>query len=173
MSDTNQTNPPKGDFDKADKYINQLAELINQKKIEVFHTDLKKFDPTTLQDHYTIKLQDYQIEISHSKQANTGKDSFVMIFNNFKNLSDGNGAKAILAYIYLADSHFSKFKIVADRQIEDRRRAEEEKRFKEALAPIDNLLSQVQTLPDSSAAQKTAPASPQLLSFDNQSTLLD
>ncbi len=173
MSDTNQTNPPKGDFDKADKYINQLAELINQKRIEVFHTDLKKFDPTTLQDHYTIKLQDYQIEISHSKQPNTGKDSFVMIFNNFKNLSDGNGAKAILAYIYLADSHFSKFKIVADRQIEDRRRAEEEKRFKEALAPIDNLLSQAQTLPDSSATQKTAPASPQLLSFDNQSTLLD
>lgn len=172
MSDTNQTNPPKGDFDKADKYINQLVDLINQKRIEVFHTDLKKFDPTALQDHYTIKLQDYQIEISHSKQANTGKDSYVMIFNNFKNLSDGKGEKAILAYIYLADSHFSKFKIVGDRQIEDRRRAEEEKRFKEALVPIDNLLNQVQT-PSSADQQKTETPTPQLLSFDNQSTLLD
>lgn len=173
MSDTNQTNPPKGDFDKADKYINQLVDLINQKRIEVFHTDLKKFDPTALQDHYTIKLQDYQIEISHSKQANTGKDSYVMIFNNFKNLSDGKGEKAILAYIYLADSHFSKFKIVADRQIEERRRAEEEKRFKEALVPIDNLLNQVQTQTSSANQQKTETPALQLLSFDNQSTLLD
>jgi molecular chaperone GrpE (heat shock protein) len=142
MSDSNQSNPPKGDFEKAEKYINQLVELLNQKRVEVFHTDLKKFDPTTLQDHYTIKLEDYQIEISHSKQPNTGKDSYVMIFNNFKNLTDGKGEKAILAYVYLADSHFSKFKIVADRQIEDRRRAEEEKRFKEAMTPIDSLLDQ-------------------------------
>lgn len=143
MSDKPDTNPPKGDFEKAEKYINQLIEFLNQKKLEVFHTDLKKFDPSSLQNHYTISLKDYQIEISHSRHQETGKNSYVMIFNNLKNLAEGKGEKVILAYIYLADSQFSKFKIVADRQIEEKRRLEEEKRFKEALTPIDNLLDQV------------------------------
>lgn len=143
MSDPDQKTPPKGDSEKAEKYINQLVELINQSKLQVFRTDLKKFDPGSLQDHYTINLTEYQIEISHSKQPNSGKTSYVMIFNNFKHLAQGNGEKVILAYIYLADAQYSKFKIVADRQIEERRRLEEEKRFKEALVPIDNLLNQV------------------------------
>lgn len=159
MSDPDQKTPPKGDSEKAEKYINQLVELINQNKLLVFHTDLKKFDPTSLQDHYTIALTDYQIEISHSKQPNSGKDSFVMIFNNFKHLAQGNGEKVILAYIYLADAQFSKFRIVADRQIEERRRLEEEKRFKEALVPIDNLLNQVSsTLPAQNPQTSTTAA---------------
>lgn len=139
MSNENQT-PPRGDFDKAEKYINKLISLINQTKIEVFHTDLKKFDPTSLKDHYTIILEDYQIEISHSTHPNTDKDSYVMIFNNLKNVSEGSAQKVILAYIYLADAQYSKFKIVADRQIHERERVEEEKKFKEALGPIDQLL---------------------------------
>lgn len=146
MSDINQNTPPKGDLEKAEKYINQLVDLLNQQRIEVYHTDLTKFDPTSLQDHYAISLKDYQIEISHSKHQDTDKNSYVMIFNNLKNISEGNGEKVILAYIYLADSQFSKFKIVADRQIEEKRRMEEERRFKEALAPIDNLLDQASTL---------------------------
>lgn len=143
MSDSDTKAPPRGDTEKAEKYINQLVDLINRKKIEVFRTDLKKFDPTSLQDHYTIALKDYQIEISHSKHPNSGKDSYVMIFNNLKNISNASSEKVILAYTYLADSHFSKFKIVADRQLEEKRRALEDKRFKEAIAPIDNLLEAV------------------------------
>lgn len=142
MSDSTQT-PPKGDLDKAEKYVSQLVDLINQRKIEVYHTDLAKFDPTSLQDHYSINLEKYQIEISHSKHQDSGKNSFVMIFNNLKNIAGGNGEKVILAYIYLADSQFSKFKIVADRFLEEKRRIEEEQNFKEALAPIDDLLDQV------------------------------
>lgn len=146
MSNENQT-PPRGDFDKAEKYINQLISLINQNKITAFQTDLKKFDPTSLKDHYTITLNEYQIEISHSNHPDTdeqsspkGKDSYVMIFNNLKNVSEGSAQKVILAYIYLADAQYSKFKIVADRQIHERQRVEEEEKFKEALEPIDQLL---------------------------------
>ena len=162
MSDTGQKPPPRGDFEKAEKYINQLVDIINQNKLHVFRTDLKKFDPTSLQDHYTISLTDYQIEISHSKQPGSddntpagGKNSYVMIFNNLKNLAQGNGEKVILGYVYLADAQYSKFKIVADRQIEERRRAEEEKRFKEALTPIDNLLDHVSIKPASSPENST------------------
>lgn len=141
MSDTSNYTPPRGDFEKAERYINQLVSLINQNKIEAFHTDLNKFDPTTLHDHYTVNLQEYQIELSHSKQPNTGKDSFVMIFNNLKQLAEGSGDKVILAYIYMADSQFTKFKLVADRQVEQKRKAEEDKKFQDALAPIDEILN--------------------------------
>lgn len=140
MSDSSQDNPPRGDFEKAEKYIGQLVVLLNENRLEVTHTDLKRFDPTTLQDHYTINLKDYQIEISHSKQPDSGKDSYVCIFNNLKNISQGSSAKVILAYIYLTDSQFSKFKMVADHQIDQKRKAEEDKRFEQALAPVDELL---------------------------------
>jgi 3-polyprenyl-4-hydroxybenzoate decarboxylase len=66
-----------------------------------------------------------------------------MIFNNLKNISEGSGERVILGYIYLADSQYAKFKIVADNQIEARRRAAEEKRFNEAVEPIDKLLTVV------------------------------
>lgn len=145
MSNSRTDNPPRGDFETAEKYVNQLIDLLNERKIEVDHTDLKRFDPTTLQDHYTISLSEYQIEISHSKQPDSGKDSFVMIFNNMKQIAEGSGAKVILAYIYLADSQFSRFKIVADHYISEKRKIEEERRFKEALQPIDRLLDQVST----------------------------
>lgn len=155
MSDSRSDNPPRGDFETAEKYINQLIDLLNDRKIEVDHTDLKRFDPTTLQDHYTIGLSEYQIEISHSKTPDSGKDSYVMIFNNMKQLAEGSGAKVILAYIYLADSQFSRFKIVADHYITEKRKTEEEKRFKEALMPIDQLLDQVV-----GNSQKTAESTP-------------
>lgn len=143
MSDSSQINPPRGDFETAEKYVSQLAELLNEEKIEVYHTDLKRFDPTTLQNHYTLNLKEYQIEISHSKQPESGKDSYVMIFNNMKQIAQGSRAKVILAYIYLTDTQFAKFKAVADQFIAKKKRAEEEKRFKEVLKPIDELLDQV------------------------------
>lgn len=167
MSESNQQTPPKGDFDKAEKYINQLVSLIDQNKIEVYRTDLTKFDPTSLQDHYTIGLKDYQIEISHSRHQESGKSSYVIIFNNLKNISEGKGEKVILAYTYLADSQFSKFKIVAERQLNERRRAAEEKRFREAMAPIDDLLmgASAETKADNQ------PPKPQEIKTDSQSFL--
>lgn len=177
MSNQRTDNPPRGDFETAEKYINQLIDLLNERKIEVDHTDLKRFDPTTLQDHYTISLSEYQIEISHSKQPDSGKDSYVMIFNNMKQLAEGSGAKVILAYIYLADSQFSKFKIVADHYIAEKRKAEEERKFKEALEPIDQLLDQAsanvhttdsEPLPTASASD----SGPQLTSANNTNPLM-
>lgn len=158
MSEPDHKTPPRGDFEKAEKYVNQLVELINQNKIHAIRTDLKKFDPSSLQSHYIIGLTEYQIEISHSKQPNSGKDSYVMIFNNLKKIAEGSGEKVILAYIYLNDAQFAKFKIVADRQIEEKRRAEEAIRFKEAMAPIDNVLNQASSQPSSESLEPpTAP----------------
>lgn len=142
MPDAEQT-PPKGDLESAEKYISQLVDLIVQNKIEVYRTDLKKFDPTTLQDHYSVNLKNYQIEISHSKHPESSKSSYVMIFNNLANLSSGSREKVILGYVYLPDALFLKFKIAADGQLEAKRRAEEEKRFNEAVEPIDQLLINV------------------------------
>lgn len=142
MSDSSQNNPPKGDFETAEKYITQLVQLLNENKIEVNLTDLKRFDPTTLQTHYSVNLSDYQIEISHSKQPESGKDSYVMIFNNMKQISEGSPAKVILAYVYLTETQFSKFKTVADQFIAHKKKIEEETRFKEALKPVDELLSE-------------------------------
>lgn len=137
------SNPPRGDYQKAEKYITQLCTLIGQNKIEVIHTDLKKFDPNSIQDHYRVTLEDYHIEVSHSKLPNTGSDSYVMLFTNLKNVAEGNADKTILAYTQLSDTQFQTFKEAAQAQIEERRRKEEEKRFNEALTPIDNLLNQV------------------------------
>ncbi len=134
--------PPKGDFEKAEKYITKLVNLIHDSKIAVYHTDLKKYDPNSIQDHYRIDLQNYQIEVSHSKQPDSGKDSFVMIFTNIKNVNEGSADKVILAYTPLSNSQFTQFKKAADEQIGGRIRAEEAKRFKEALEPIDNLLNE-------------------------------
>lgn len=145
MSEDTAQTPPKGDHQKAEKYLSQLIELINQNRIQATDTDLTKFDPSSLQTHYSIALRDYQIEISHSKQSNSGKDSFVMIFNNLKNVSEGSSEKVILAYVYLEEEQFSKFRIAADRQIAERKKAEEERKFKEVLEPIDELLNQVST----------------------------
>lgn len=141
--DTANSNPPRGDYQKAEKYISELCTLIGQNKIDVIHTDLKKFDPNSIQDHYRITLEDYHIEISHSKLPNTGSDSYVMLFTNLKNVASGNADKTILAYTPLSDTQFQTFKEAAQTQIEERRRKEEEKRFNEALSPIDNLLNQV------------------------------
>jgi hypothetical protein len=134
--------PPRGDYQKAENYINRLIELIESNKLDVIHTDLQKFDPGSIQDHYRLDLSDYQIEISHSKLPTSGSDSYVMLFTNLKKVEDGSAQKAILAYTQLSNNQFEKFKTAAESQIEDRRRLEEEKRFKDALAPIDSLLAE-------------------------------
>ena len=142
--------PPSGDAIQAEKYLKQLLELIEQDKLEVSHTDLSKFDPSTLQDHFRLILKDYQIEVSHSKHPTSGQDSYIMLFTNIKNAADGNCEKIILAYMHLNSAQFAEFKEASNQQIERVRRAEEEKRLKEALAPVDQALEELTTPPDQS-----------------------
>ncbi len=139
-SDQNPTPPPSGDPVQAEKYINQLINLIESDRLDIIHTDLGKFDPSSLQDHYRVELKDYRVEVSHSKYPNTGKDSYVILFTNIKNVADGNYEKIILAYMHLDNTQFSRFKKVAFGQIDRKKKVEEEKRLKAALAPVDQIL---------------------------------
>lgn len=132
--------PPSGDSSKAEKYISQLVEFINQDKLKVNQTDLTKFDPSALQNHYFLDLKDYQIEVSHSKHPDTGNDFFVILFNNIKNVRENCSEKVILAYMHLDRSQFETFKSSVQNQILRERKAEEEKRLHEAMAPIDQAL---------------------------------
>jgi hypothetical protein len=144
MSDEAQKLPPSSsDYKRAEKYISELIKLIEQDKILVSHTDLSKFDPTSLQDHYWLDLKHYQVEISHSKKFQSGEDSYVMIFNNLKHIGEGQAEKVILAYINLEANHFIKFKSVADDQIAKNQKKEEENRFNQAVAPINQALEQL------------------------------
>lgn len=143
-----QLPPPSGDAEKADKYINQLIDLISTDKLLVSHTDLAKFDPTSLQDHYRLDLKDYEIEVSHTKQPDSGQDSYVMLFNNLKYVDEKCTEKVILAYMYLNEDQFKTFKSTTDEYLDRKRKEAEEKRLREAMTPIDDIL-----------AQLTAPAS--------------
>lgn len=145
MPDTTDpaNSPPSGDALKAESYINRLIDLIGQDKLPVHHTDLKKLDPSSVQDHFRMELKDYQVEISHTKHPDSGKDFYVMLFTNVKHVSEGNSQKIILAYMYLNNIQFDKFKEAAYDQLERMRKAKEEKRLKEALAPVDYILDEI------------------------------
>jgi|SRR3989344_1897681 len=139
-----QNTPPSADHKKAEKYISQFIELINKDKLTVAHTDLSKFDPSALEDHYRIDFSEYSVEISHSKQPNTGTDSYVCLFTNIKQMQESqNCEKIILAYMHLDTNQFIRFKAAAHDQKEKIRKAEEEKRFTEAVAPIDQALERL------------------------------
>ncbi|MCL4366273.1 hypothetical protein M1437_03535 [Patescibacteria group bacterium] len=149
--------PPSGDPQKADYYITQLIELIKQDKLIVSRTDLSKFDPSALQNHYRLDLKNYEVELSHSKQPDSGKDFYIILFNNLKNVNNECAEKVILAYIHLSENQFNSFKSVADEQLERKRREAEEKRFKEAMAPIDQALEQLTTpLPETNTPPTTS-----------------
>lgn len=146
--------PPSGDPDKADRYIAQLIKLISGDKLIVSHTDLSKFDPTLLQDHYRLNLQDYEIEVSHTKQPDSGKDFYIILFNNLKYVSQQLGpgqtrpaGKIILAYMHLSPDQFKSFKSASHQQADRIKKAEEEKRLTAAMAPIDQLLEQLASSP--------------------------
>lgn len=141
--DTEQLPPPSGDSEKADKYINQLTNLVGTDKLLVLHTDLSKFDPTSLQDHYRLDLGGYEIEISHNKQAESGQDCYIILFNNLKSINNSCSERVILAYMHLTEQQFTSFKSTADDQLDRKRKETEEKRFKEAMAPIDQALEQL------------------------------
>lgn len=135
--------PPSGDPSQAEKYVNQLINLIESDKLTVSHTDLLRFDPSSLQDHFLMQLTDYQVEVSHSKHPDSGKDTYTCVFTNLKHVADGSGQKVILAYMHLDDSQFMKFRRAYTEQSDRKRRAEEERRLKEALTPVDQILEQL------------------------------
>ncbi len=137
--------PPSGDPTQAERYVSQLTSLIETDKLNVLHTDLSKFDPSALQDHYLLNLMDYQVEISHSKHPNSGQDSYVILFTNIKNLAQNNCQKIVLAYMHLDTSQFARFKKAANEQLERKKRVEEEKRLKTALDPVDQILQDLTT----------------------------
>lgn len=142
--------PPQGDAKAAEKYTKKLVSLIGQDKAIVHHTDLKKYDLASLQDHYRMNLGEYEVEVSHSKQPDSGKDFYVMLFNNLK-LVQENGVsctnKIILAYIHLSEEQFKTFKKSAEEQTERRRQKEDLKRFQQVTAPIDSLLENISAKP--------------------------
>lgn len=138
-----QLPPPSGDSEKADRYILQLTDLISADKLTVSHTDLAKFDPTSLQDHYRLDLKDYEIEVSHNKQPDSGQDSYVILFNNLKYVNEKCTEKIILAYMHLTEDQFKNFKSTTDEYLDRKRREAEEKRLREAMAPIDQILTEL------------------------------
>lgn len=140
-----QLPPPSGNSDEADKYLTQLINLIDEDKLLVSHTDLAKFDPTSLQDHYRLDLKDYEIEVSHNKQPDTGQDLYIILFNNLKYIDQNYNQKVILAYIHLTQDQFRNFKSVSDEQLKRKRAEAEEKRFRETMKPIDFALEQLST----------------------------
>lgn len=141
-SEDNSTSipPPSGDPNQANKYITKLINLIDDDKLAVLHTDLARFDPSALQDHFRLDLKDYEVEISHSKQPNSGKDFYVILFNNLKQVNEQGSEKVILAYMHLNGNQFHSFKSAANEQLTRKKRIEEEKRLKEAMQPIDQVL---------------------------------
>lgn len=135
--------PPIGDAKAAGFYISQLGGLIKSDKLLVKQTDLAKLDPSSLQNHYRLDLADYEVEVSHNKQVDSGKDFYIILFNNLRQVSGQFAQKVILAYIHLSHDQFREFKATADDQLERKRREAEEKRFKEVMAPIDQTLEQL------------------------------
>lgn len=132
--------PPSGDSKKAEKYISKLIELINKDRLTVTHTDLKKFDPNALEDHYQLDLGDHQAEVSHGKQPTTGKDFYTILFNNLQQVRDGCTEKIILAYMHLNEDQFKRFAAATNDHHTRKVKEIEEKKFADAIKPIDEAL---------------------------------
>lgn len=141
--------PPMGDSQSAEKYINQIITLVNQGRLSITHTDLKQFDPNTLQDHYRIDLDSYEIEVSHSISPDTQKEFFIILFNNLNKVAENCTNKVILAYIHLTQNQFADFKSAADIHLEKKKKEEEMKKFKTAMEPVDEVLENLSSKPNS------------------------
>lgn len=175
-----QPKPPQGSEQKASEYITQITDLVNQDKLIVKHTDLSKHDPSNLQDHYRIELKEYMVEVSHSKDANTGRDSFVLLFTNLKNIRDGCSEKLILGYVHLTPQLFNQFKTAGVTQEARIKRQEEERLFNQNLQPINEALSEIASgkiiteptpsIPESSTVLETAASQPMPVAENTQST---
>lgn len=173
-----QPKPPQGSEKKASEYITQLAGLINQDKLIVNHTDLSKHDPSNLQDHYRIELKEYMVEVSHSKDATSGRDSFVLLFTNVKNIRDGCNEKLILGYLHLNSDQFNQVKLSSNAQSLRIKRQAEERLFNQNLQPIDEALSQLasgkvdtSSSPSDPEGQSPLPSDQQIVPEENYQTL--
>lgn len=135
------TPPPSGDALQAENYIRKLVHLIDKDIVEIAKTDLSQFTPGSLQNHYRIVLNDYHVEVSHNKHPQSDSDSYIMLFTNIK--SYPHGQKIILAYMHIHDIQFKDVKNAADKQVERAQKRAEEKRLKDALKPIDQILDEI------------------------------
>ncbi len=149
----NDLPPPNADAHLASKYIDWIIDLINKDKLIISKSDLSKFgNLASMKDHYRINLEAYEVEISHSKHPEIGEDIFVMIFNNIKKIDPAlPNQRAILAYVNLTREQFEKIKTCADNQVDRQKREAAEKRFKEAMTPIDQVLDQISNKENSSS----------------------
>lgn len=136
------TPPPSGDALQAEKYIRKLIHLIDKDIVEIAKTDLSAFPPGSLQDHYRVILNDYHVEISHSKHRESENNSFIVLFTNIKDFPE-SGEKIILAYMHMHETQFQDVKGAANEQIKRVTKKKEEKRLKEALQPIDEILDEI------------------------------
>lgn len=141
MPDSNNQTlpPPSADGAYADKYVKWLIELIGKEKLLVTRSDLSKFTIDSLHEHYRINLESYDVEISHSK-AGQGEDMYVILFNNLKIIAANQSERTILSYLQLTAKQFNQFKFAADNQINQIKRKQEEKRFKDTMVGVDQEL---------------------------------
>ncbi len=150
MSD--QLPPPGVDSKKAEKYLDQLINLISRERLLVSRTDLSRFDPTALKNHYRLNLKDYEIEVSHTKHPDSGQDFYIILFNNLKHVEGNRSERVILAYMHLTQEQFKNFKETSDRQLAKKAREAEEKRFVEVMVPVDQALADL-TSPESNSGK--------------------
>ena len=136
------TPPPSGDALQAENYIRKLIHLIDKDIIEIAKTDLSQFESGSLEDHYRIILNDYHVEISHSKHPQTENSSYILLFTNIRDFHK-SGQKIILAYMHMHNIQFNDIKVVAEEQIARIKKKAEEKRLKDALSPIDQILDEI------------------------------
>lgn len=136
------TPPPAGDALQAENYIRKLIHLVDKDIVEIARTDLSQFAVGSLQNHYRVVLNDYHVEISHSTHPQSGNSSYIMLFTNIRNYPQ-TGQKIILAYMHIHDIQFKDIKASADQQVARVKKRAEEKRLKDALKPIDQILDEI------------------------------
>lgn len=141
MPNDNSPHPPIGDSKDAPNYISKLIAAFESERYTLVHSDLSKFDPCSIQDHYRVDLGDYHAEVSHSKHPQTAADVYSLIFTNIQKIRDGASNEAVLSYISLEKATFDHFKSAAERYFKDGERRAELRRFKEAMSPVDAILS--------------------------------
>jgi hypothetical protein len=131
--------PPSADGVHADKYIKWLVELIGKGKLLVLRSDLSKFTVDSLHEHYRINLDNYDLEVSHSKSPDN-EDMYIILFNNLRVVAAAQSERTILSYLQLSAEQFNQFKTVAEAQLNLIKKKQEEKRFTETMVGVDQEL---------------------------------
>lgn len=157
------TPPPGGSTEKAQKYIDWLVKLIDSNKLTAAQSNLSKFNISDMEDHYRISLKDYEIEVSHSKNPESGQDLYIMLFNNLSLIGE-HCQRVILAYIHLTAEQFNQFKRSAQGQIDRAKQLEEDKRFTQTMTQVDqeleNLVNEPQPVPEPTPAPEPVATEP-------------